>query len=87
MVRIVPLPEELNDRPFTVYQSRVLCVPLKRLRARDVSDGGRLIHLPAGREFEFAERARILAAATPGAWVSHEGAAVLTRLGLPPGRS
>ncbi|GAB3567539.1 hypothetical protein GCM10027405_28030 [Arthrobacter alkaliphilus] len=84
MVRIVPLPEELNDRPFTVYESRVLGVPPKRLRAKDVSDGGRLIHLPAGRDFEFAERARVLAAATPGAWVSHESAAMLTRLGLPP---
>lgn len=84
MVRIVPLPQELNDRPFTVYESRMLGVPPKRLRARDVSDGGRLIHLPAGRGVEFAERARVLAAATPGAWVSHESAAMLTRLGLPP---
>ncbi|WP_035741307.1 hypothetical protein [Arthrobacter sp. MA-N2] len=84
MVRIIPLPEELSDRPFTVYESRALGVTPKRLRARDVSDGGRLIHLPAGREFGLAERARVLAAATPGAWVSHESAAILTRLGLPP---
>ncbi|UKA62004.1 hypothetical protein [Arthrobacter sp. FW306-04-A] len=84
MVRIIPLPEELSNRPFTVYESRVLGVAPKRLRARDVSDGGRLIYLPAGLEFALAERARVLAAATPGAWVSHESAAVLTRLGLPP---
>ncbi|GAA4027406.1 hypothetical protein GCM10023063_05740 [Arthrobacter methylotrophus] len=84
MVRINPLPEELSDRPFTVYESRALGVTPKRLRARDVSDGGRLIHLPGGREFALAERARVLAAATPGAWVSHESAAILTRLGLPP---
>ncbi|MBT8159119.1 MULTISPECIES: hypothetical protein [Arthrobacter] len=84
MVRIRPLPKELVSRPFTVYESRVLGVAPKRLRARDVSDGGRLIHLPAGREFVLAERARVLLAATPGAWVSHESAAVLTRLGLPP---
>ncbi|WP_332602777.1 hypothetical protein [Arthrobacter sp. S2(2024)] len=84
MVRIMPLPEELSNRPFTVYESRVLGVAPKRLRARDMSDGGRLIYLPAGRDFEFAEQARVLAAATPGAWVSHESAAVLTRLGLPP---
>ncbi len=84
MVRIIPLPNELSNRPFTVYESRGLGVAPKRLRARDVSDGGRLIYLPAGREFEFAERARVLAAATPGAWVSHESAAILTRLGLPP---
>ena len=49
-----------------------------------MSDGGRLIHLPAGRVFELAERARVLAAATPGAWVSHESAALLRGLGLPP---
>ncbi|WP_350224997.1 hypothetical protein [Arthrobacter sp. efr-133-TYG-120] len=84
MVRIMPLPEELSERPFTVYEARVLGVAPKRLRARDMSDGGRLIYLPAGRDFEFAEQARVLAAATPGAWVSHESAAVLTRLGLPP---
>ncbi|WAH96006.1 hypothetical protein [Arthrobacter sp. MMS18-M83] len=84
MVRIIPLPEELSKRPFTVYESRALGVAPKRLRAKDVSDGGRLIYLPAAREFALAERARVLAAATPGAWVSHESAAVLTRLGLPP---
>lgn len=84
MVRLSPLPEDLTQRPFTVHESRALGVPPKRLRARDVSDGGRLIHLPAGREFALAERARTLAAATPGAWVSHESAALLTPLGLPP---
>ncbi|MFH5878443.1 hypothetical protein [Arthrobacter sp. NA-172] len=84
MVRIIPLPEELGDRPFTVFESRALGVAPKWLRAGDVSDGGRLIHLPAGREFGLAERARALVAATPGGWVSHESAAILTRLGLPP---
>lgn len=84
MVRIVPLPESLVQAPFTVYESRALGVPPKRLRAKDLSDGGRLIYLPAGRPLELMERARVLAAATPGAWVSHETAAVLTLLGLPP---
>lgn len=84
MVRIAPLPDSLVQIPFTVYESRALGVPPKRLRARDLSDGGRLIYLPAGRHLEIVERARILAAATPGAWVSHETAAVLTLLGLPP---
>ncbi|UVJ38660.1 hypothetical protein [Arthrobacter sp. CJ23] len=84
MVRITPLPETLATRPFTVHESRMLGIAPKRLRAKDVFDGGRLIHLPAGREFAFAERARVLAAATPGAWVSHESAALLTGLGLPP---
>ena len=84
MVRIAPLPESLAQTPFTVYESRVLGIPPKRLRAKDLSDGGRLIYLPAGRHLEIIERARVLTAATPGAWVSHESAAVLTLLGLPP---
>lgn len=84
MVRIVPLPESLFQTPFTVYESRAVGVTSKRLRAKDLSDGGRLIYLPAGRHLEIFERARVLSAATPGAWVSHETAAVLTRLGLPP---
>ena len=84
MVRIVPLPESLARTPFTVYESRLLGVPPKRLRANDLTDGGRLIYLPAGRALEIIERARVLSAATPGAWVSHETAAVLTLLGLPP---
>ena len=84
MVRINPLPDELQYRAFTTYESRELGIPAKRLRAKDLSDGGRLIHLPTGREIELLERARVLAAATPGAWVSHETAALLTGLGLPP---
>ncbi|MFJ5954632.1 hypothetical protein ACIQC5_01600 [Paenarthrobacter sp. NPDC092416] len=84
MVRINPLPDELGSRPFTTYEARTLGVPPKRLRAKDVSDGGRLIHLPSGCNPDLAERARVLTAATPGAWVSHETAALLTGLGLPP---
>jgi hypothetical protein len=84
MVRIAPLPDSLVRTPFTVHESRALGVPAKRLRARDLSGGGRLIYLPAGVQLEIIERARVLTAATPGAWVSHETAAVLTLLGLPP---
>lgn len=84
MVRISPLPARLAQTPFTVYESRELGVSAKRLRAGDLSGGGRLIYLPAGRQLEIIERARVLTAATPGAWISHETAAVLTLLGLPP---
>ncbi|WP_168709281.1 hypothetical protein [Arthrobacter sp. PAMC25564] len=84
MVRITPLPESLSQTPFTVYESRALGIPPKRLRATDLSDGGRLIYLPAGRHLETIERARVLAMATSGAWVSHETAAHLSGLGLPP---
>lgn len=84
MSRSTPLPGTLHQSPFTVYESRALGVPAKRLRAKDLADGGRLIYLPRGRELELRERARVLAAATPGAWVSHQTAAELTPLGLPP---
>lgn len=84
MARSTPLPDPLHRLPFTVYESRALGVPEKRLRSKDLADGGRLIYLPKGREFDLRERARVLAAATPGAWVSHQTAAALTPLGLPP---
>jgi hypothetical protein len=84
MARSTPLPDTLNQLPFTVYESRAQGVSAKRLRAKDLADGGRLIYLPRGRELELWERARVLAAATPGAWVSHQTAAELTPLGLPP---
>ncbi|WP_308113810.1 hypothetical protein [Arthrobacter sp. ISL-30] len=69
MVRISPLPENLSNVPFTVHEARASGVPAKRLRANDLADGGRLIYLPAGREFQLTERARVLTAATPDAWI------------------
>lgn len=84
MVRITPLPGNFAKAPFTVYQARAQGVPAKRLRAQDLSDGGRLIYLPSGLACDVQERARVLARATPGAWVSHQTAAELTALGLPP---
>ncbi|MFW0773304.1 hypothetical protein ACLRGI_09050 [Paenarthrobacter nitroguajacolicus] len=84
MVRYTSLPEGLQNRPFTVYESRIQGVSRKRLRAKDLGTGGRLIYVPKERELELVERARVLAAATPGAWVSHATAALLTGLGLPP---
>ena len=85
MARPTPLPDTLHQLPFTVYESRALGVTEKRLRAKDLSDGGRLLfYLPEGRFLDLHGRARVLAAATPGAWVSHQTAAELTLLGLPP---
>lgn len=80
----MPLPGTLQHEPFTVYASRALGVPEKRLRGKDLVDGGRLIYLPEGRTLDLRERARVVAEATPGAWVSHQTAAELTMLGLPP---
>ncbi|MET3933001.1 hypothetical protein [Arthrobacter sp. OAP107] len=84
MTRPTPLPEPLHQVPFTVYESRALGVTEKRLRAQDLAGGGRLIYLPKGRFLDLQARARVLATATPGAWVSHQTAAELTLLGLPP---
>ncbi|MGN7250589.1 MULTISPECIES: hypothetical protein [unclassified Arthrobacter] len=84
MARTTPLPDILHCSPFTVYASRALGVPAKRLRAKDLADGGRLIYLPQGRAPDLRECARVMAAATPGAWVSHQTAAELTHLGHPP---
>ncbi|MCU1435884.1 MAG: hypothetical protein JWR71_2609 [Pseudarthrobacter sp.] len=84
MVTAKPLPEELTKLPFTVYQARALDVAPGRLRAKDLVGAGRLIRTHAGRDLSLIERARVLSAATPDAWVSHETAAVLFDLGLPP---
>jgi hypothetical protein len=54
------------------------------LRAKDLVGAGRLIRAHTGRDLELAERVRVLCAATPDAWASHETAAILCGLGLPP---
>ncbi|WP_285249932.1 hypothetical protein [Pseudarthrobacter sp. fls2-241-R2A-168] len=84
MVTAKPLPETLAKLPFTIYEARDLGVAPKRLRAKDLVGAGRLIRAHAGRELELAERARVLCTATTDAWVSHETAAILCGLGLPP---
>jgi hypothetical protein len=84
MVTARPLPEALAKLPFTIYQARDQGVVPKRLRAKDLKSGGRLIRVHAGRDPDLAERARVLCEATPDAWVSHETAAIFCGLGLPP---
>jgi hypothetical protein len=84
MVTARPLPETLAKLPFTIYQARDLGVAPKRLRAKDLVGAGRLIRAHTGRDLELAERVRVLCAATPDAWASHETAAILCGLGLPP---
>ena len=84
MVTAKPLPEDLAKLPFTVYQARALGVGSKRLHAKDLVGAGRLIRAHAGRDVSLIDRARVLCAATPDAWVSHETAAVFFDLGLPP---
>ena len=84
MVTAKPLPEELGKPPFTIYQARELGVTTKRLRAKDLVGAGRLILAHAGQDPDLHDRARVLCSATPDAWVSHETAAVICGLGLPP---
>jgi hypothetical protein len=84
MVTAKPLPDDLAKLPFTIYQARDLGVAPNRLRAKDLVGAGRLIRTHAGRELSIVERARVLCAATPDAWVSHETAAIFFDLGLPP---
>jgi len=83
MTKATPLPEGLRDRPFTVYESREAGVSLGRLRAKDLDTAGRLIRVPSGALPSLRERSRVLAKATPSAWISHQTAALLSGLGLP----
>lgn len=86
MVRMhppAPLPVHLSIAPFTVYEARAASLGSARLRSPDLTSAGRLIHVPAGWDFEIRSLARALSAATPGAWISHVTAAVLLGLWLP----
>lgn len=79
-----PLPLHLSAGPFTVHEARAASLERARLRASDLTPGGRLIYLPVGWEFEMRSLARALTAATPGGWISHLSAAVIYGLWLPP---
>ena len=79
----VPLPAHLSSAPFTVYEARAASLGSARLRSSDLTSAGRLIHVPAGWEFEIRSLARALSAATPGGWISHLTAAVLLGPWLP----
>jgi very-short-patch-repair endonuclease len=78
-----PLPAHLSAVPFTVHEARAASLTSGRLRSSDVASAGRLLYLPAGRDFEIRGLARALSAATPGAWISHVTAAGLLGLWLP----
>lgn len=59
-------------------------VPLSRLRRKDVVNVGRGLYRPAAWDFDLEGAARVLSAASPGAWISHVTAARLRCLVLPP---
>ena len=81
---VSPLPAHLEAVPFTVAEARAANLSRGRLRSSDLASAGRLLYLPAGRDFELSAMARALSAATPGAWISHVTAAILLGLWLPP---
>jgi len=78
-----PLPPSLSSAPFTVHEARAAGLSNGRLRSSDVASEGRSLYLPAGWDFEIRGLARALSAASPGAWISHQTAAVVLGLWLP----
>src|SRR6478672_5044501 len=78
------LPGPLISAPFTIADARSLGVPRTRLRHSDVIHISRGLYRPAGWNFELETAARALAAASPGAWISHVTAARLRCQILPP---
>ena len=81
---VPPLPAHLASSPFTVLEARAASLSPGRLRSSDLTTGGRALYLPSTWEFELPALARALSAATPGAWISHQTAAMLLGLWLPP---
>ncbi|WPU09613.1 DUF559 domain-containing protein [Pseudarthrobacter oxydans] len=80
--QVLPLP--LAAAPFTFSSAMASGVPLSRLRRKDVVNVGRGLYRPAAWDFDLEGAARVLSAASPGAWISHVTAARLRCLVLPP---
>lgn len=78
------LPLPLAAAPFTFSSAMASGVPLSRLRRKDVVNVGRGLYRPAAWDFDLEGAARVLSAASPGAWISHVTAARLRCLVLPP---
>lgn len=70
--------------PFTFDSARDSGVSANRLRRKDVVHVGRGLYRPSDWSFELEAAARALAAASPGAWISHVTAARLRCQLLPP---
>ncbi|UEL28744.1 DUF559 domain-containing protein [Pseudarthrobacter sp. L1SW] len=80
--QVLPLP--LATAPFTFASARASGVTLDRLRRNDVVNVGRGLYRPADWDFDLEDAARVLSAASPGAWISHVTAARLRCQLLPP---
>jgi hypothetical protein len=79
---VLPLP--LATAPFTFVSARASGVTVHRLRRKDVINVGRGLYRPADWDFDLEGAARVLSAASPGAWISHVTAARLRCQVLPP---
>jgi hypothetical protein len=78
------LPPHLAAAPFTFDSARASGVTDNRLRRKDVVHVGRGLYRPSDWSFELEAAARVLSAASPGAWISHATAARLRCQLLPP---
>lgn len=70
--------------PFTLGEAQSRGVPRHQLRGKGIQGVSYGLYRPAGWSFELRDAARVLCAASPGAWISHSTAARLHRLILPP---
>lgn len=70
--------------PFTAAEVDALGISRNQLRRTGVERISYGMYRPSGWDFDLREAARVLCAASPGAWISHETAAQLHELILPP---
>lgn len=84
MTKRTALPDPFTRYPFTQPQAVSASVSRGRLRASDLTKLSRMIYLPAGTEPELIDRVRAHLAVTPEAWVSHQTAAAIHNMPVPP---
>jgi hypothetical protein len=73
----VPLPHELEQRPFTVYEAAAAGVSVGRLRYRGLTVPSRGVRVPAAREASNLAKIRPLTIVTPFSAASHASAFAL----------
>ncbi|MFE4197204.1 DUF559 domain-containing protein [Paenarthrobacter sp. NPDC056912] len=85
MQKRYPFPSELASAPFTLDEAKAAGLHQSQLWRRSKIEGvSRGLYRPADWNFDLAEAARSLSAASPGAWISHVTAARLHGFCLPP---
>jgi hypothetical protein len=74
----------LPEVPFTYREALASGLTPDQLKNRRHINVGHGIYRPDGWDFDLRDAARVLSAASPGAWISHSTAARLHELILPP---